>query len=86
MTGFWTAVIVAVISGLFSFGGVYYSNRKSSALIDYRLKQVELRLDAHNHFSDRIVMLETFKELQTEKNKQIYNEIDELKGELNHGA
>lgn len=86
MASFIAPIIVALISGAFTFAGVYISNRKSSALIEYRLKQVELRLDAHNHFSDRIVMLETFRTLQEDRNKTIFSELDELKKGESNGA
>ena len=81
MESYIAAIIVAIITGLFSFAGVYISNRKSSALIDYRLKKVEERLDDFNHFNDRLVKLETFRTLQEDRNKTILNQLDELKKE-----
>lgn len=66
----WTSIVVAVITAVSAFIGVYFSNRKAASLIEYRLEQLEKKVDRHNHFNDRIVSLEQFQALQEEKNKQ----------------
>ena len=66
----WTSIVVAVITAVSAFIGVYFSNRKAASLIEYRLEQLEKKVDRHNHFNDRIVQLEQFEALQEEKNKQ----------------
>ena len=48
----------AVITGLLSLCGVYFSNRKSAALIEYRLKQLEDKVNKHNSVVERTFMLE----------------------------
>ena len=48
----------AVITGLFSLWGVYAANRKSQALIAYRLEQLEKKVDKHNSVVERTFVLE----------------------------
>ena len=59
------SVIAAVITGLFAFAGVVWANRKTQALLAYRLDKVEEKLDKHNHFEERISTLETRTEVQS---------------------
>jgi len=67
------AVISAVITGLFSLWGVYAANRKSQALIAYRLEQLEKKVDKHNSVVERTFILEgDVRELQ--------HDVRDLKG------
>lgn len=75
----WNVVIATAITAIFAFAGVYYSNRKSAAIQEYRLEQLEKKVDTHNRFGDRIVLLEQFKVLQEQRNKQVQEDIDGLK-------
>lgn len=75
----WNVVIATAITAIFAFAGVYYSNRKSAAIQEYRLEQLEKKVDTHNRFGDRIVLLEQFEVLQKERNKQFDAEIEGLK-------
>lgn len=52
------AVISSVITGCFSLLGVYLANRKSQALIAYRLEQLEKKQDKHNSLIERTFKLE----------------------------
>lgn len=52
------AILSAVITGLFSLAGVYFANRKSSALIAYRLEKLEEKQDKHNNLIERTFKLE----------------------------
>lgn len=52
------AIASAVITGLFSLWGVYAANRKSQALIAYRLEQLEKKVDKHNSVVERTYILE----------------------------
>lgn len=58
--------IGALIAGISSFIGAVLLHRKTIALIEYRLREVEKRLDSHNHYaemfsreSERITRIET---------------------------
>lgn len=48
------AVIVAVITGLFSVTGQWLISREREARLDERLKGVEKRLDTHNNYAEKI--------------------------------
>ena len=39
--------------------GTYMSNRKQTALMDYRLKQLEDKVGKHNNLEGRVIVLET---------------------------
>lgn len=54
----WVPLISAVITGLLSLLGVYMANRKSSALIEYRIKELEKKVDKHNSVVERTFQLE----------------------------
>jgi hypothetical protein len=45
MNEIWVPIICAVITGLLSLAGVYLANRKSTALIAYRLEELEKKVD-----------------------------------------
>lgn len=51
-------LIAAFITGLLSLAGVWISNRKSQALIAYRLQELERKVDKHNNLIERTYMLE----------------------------
>lgn len=54
----WVPLISAIITGLLSLLGVYAANRKSSALIEYRIKELEKKVDKHNSVVERTFQLE----------------------------
>ena len=58
MSDAWIGVLAAVITGLLSLAGVYLANRKSTALIAYRIQQLELKQDKHNNLIERTFRLE----------------------------
>ncbi len=55
----WMAFAASAVTALLSFLGVYMSNRKQTALMDYRLKQLEEKVGRHNNLEGRIIALET---------------------------
>lgn len=68
-----TAIIVALISfagtALGTFGGIMASTQ----LIKYRLEKLEQKVDKHNHFAERMPVVE-------EKIAVINHRIDDLEG------
>ena len=58
MSEAWIGVLAAVITGLLSLAGVYIANRKSTALIAYRLEQLERKQDVHNNMIERVYRVE----------------------------
>ena len=72
------AIIVAVITGAFSFLGVYISNRKSAALVEYRLKQLEEKVSEHNNLVDRMYAAEDRLNVTDERIRTQSQRIDDL--------
>ena len=75
------AIIVAIVTGVFSFLGVYFSNRKSAALVEYRLKQLEDKVAAHNNLVERMYAVEEKQAITDEKLKVANHRIDDLEKE-----
>lgn len=51
-------VIVAVLSLVGTLAGAYLANRKSTALIAYRLEELEEKVNKHNQLVERTYKLE----------------------------
>lgn len=51
-------IIVACISLLGTLAGAYLGNRRSSALIAYRLEQLEEKVNKHNNLVERMYNVE----------------------------
>ena len=51
-------IIVALIGVIGTFAGSYFTNRKTMALIEYRLKQLEEKVSKHNNLIERTYELE----------------------------
>lgn len=60
-------IIVALIGVLGTFAGSYFTNRKSMALIIYRLEQLEKKVNEHNNLVDRMYKAETNIEVMQEE-------------------
>ena len=58
MSEAWIAAFSALATGVLSLIGVYIANRKSSALIGYRIEQLEKKVDVHNRVVERVFKLE----------------------------
>jgi len=55
----WIAFAASAVTAFLSFLGVYLSNRKQTALMDYRLKQLEDKVGKHNNLEGRVIAIET---------------------------
>lgn len=64
-------IIVALIGVLGTFAGSYFTNRKSMALISYRLEQLEEKVNKHNNLIDRMYKAETNIEVIQEEVKNL---------------
>ena len=51
-------IIVAIIGVLGTFAGSYFTNRKTMALIIYRLEQLEKKVGKNNNLIDRMYKAE----------------------------
>ncbi|MGN0299569.1 MAG: hypothetical protein ACI4C1_10390 [Lachnospiraceae bacterium] len=74
-----STIIVAIISLAGTLGGSYFAARRSSALIAYRLEQLENKVQAHNNLIERMYKVEEKIDLHEEKIKVVNHRIEDLK-------
>ena len=55
----WIAFAASAVTAICALIGTYLSNRKQTALMDYRLKQLEDKVGRHNNLEGRLIALET---------------------------
>jgi len=75
-------IMVAIITGglslLGTLAGSYFSNRKSAALITYRIDQLEKKVEKHNNVIERTYQLEKRCDVFEEKIKVANHRIEDL--------
>lgn len=71
-------IIVGILSLIGTLAGTYFANRKSSALIAYRLELLEKKVDKHNSVVERIFKLEEQTAVIEEKIKVANHRIEDL--------
>lgn len=71
-------VIVALLSLAGTLGGAYLANKKSTALIAYRLEQLEEKVNKHNQVIERTYKLEEQEALFEERLKVANHRIEDL--------
>ena len=71
-------IIVAFLSLLGTLAGSYFASRKSTALIAYRLEQLEEKVNKHNQVVERTFRLEDNDKLMEEKIKVANHRIEDL--------
>ena len=72
------AIIVALLGLAGTLAGSYLANRKSTALIVYRLDQLEQKVSKHNKLVERTYALEESVALLEERQKVANHRIDDL--------
>lgn len=72
------SVIVGALALIGTLAGTYFANRKSTALLAYRLEQLEEKVDKHNSIIERTYRLEEQSALQEEKLKAANYRINDL--------
>lgn len=55
----WIAFAASAVTALCALLGTYLSNRKQTAVWEYRLKALEDKVGKHNNLEGRIIVLET---------------------------
>ena len=58
MSETWVAVITGVISAVVSLIGIITANRKNTAVIAYRISELEKKQEVHNKMIERVYKLE----------------------------
>lgn len=71
-------IIVAVISLVGTLCGAYFGNRRSAALIAYRLEQLEKKVAKHNGLVERTYHLEESASVFAEKLKVVNHRLEDL--------
>lgn len=71
-------IIVALLSLFGTLAGAYLANRKSTALVVYRLEQLENKVNKHNEVIERTYKLEEQEAVFEEKLKVANHRIDDL--------
>lgn len=75
------AVIVAILSLVGTLTGAYLANRKSTAIIAYRMEELEKKVAKHNNLVERMYNLETRADVFDEKIKVANHRLDDLEKE-----
>lgn len=71
-------IIVAVLALIGTLAGAYMANRKSAALLAYRMEQLEEKVNKHNQVIERTFQLEKQEEILEEKIRVVNHRIDDL--------
>lgn len=71
-------VIVAILSLIGTLLGAYFANRKSTALIAYRIEQLENKVSKHNNVIERTYKLEEQTALQEAELKRVNHRLEDL--------
>lgn len=71
-------LIVAAFSLIGTLAGAYFANKKTTALILYRLDTLENKVNKHNEVIERTYELEKHEEITDEKIRVINHRIDDL--------
>lgn len=74
------AIIVALLGLVGTLVGSYLANRKSTALIAYRLEQLEQKVSKHNNLVERTYALEESVALMDERVRVANHRIADLEG------
>jgi type VI protein secretion system component VasK len=74
------AIIVAALGLVGTLAGSYLANRKSTALIAYRLEQLEQKVSKHNNLVERTYALEESVALMDERVRVANHRIADLEG------
>ena len=77
-------VIVGILSLLGTLVGAYLANRKSSALIAYRLEELEKKVDKHNTVVERTYALEERAAVMENRMKVQEHRMEDLEHENTH--
>ena len=80
----YATILVAVISLVGTLVGSFLANSKNSALIAYRLEELEKRVQKHNNIVERLAIVERDLKTAHKRLDEEREEIKELKEDKNH--
>lgn len=73
-----STIIVAILSLVGTLGGAYLAGRKTTALVIYRLTELEKKVDKHNNVVERMYEVEKKLALIKDHQKDILDRLDNL--------
>lgn len=73
-----STIIVAILSLIGTLGGAYFAGRKTTALVIYRLTELEKKVDKHNNVVERMYEVEKKLALLKDHQKDIMDRLDDL--------
>jgi len=79
----YSTIIVAILSLLGTLIGSFASNSKTQAVIEYRLKALEAKVDKHNQVIDRTYQLEKNEAVFQEQLADLEEHVEELTRRVN---
>ena len=71
-------IVVAALALVGTLAGSYWSNRKSAALMEYRLQELEKKVDKHNQVIERTFRLEEDVALLKAEDKRLNERVKVL--------
>ena len=75
----WLAdIVIGVLALIGTLGEAYLANKKTTALVVYRLEQLEKKVDKHNQVIERTFSLEKRADVLEERVKVANHRIDDL--------
>ena len=78
------AIIAAVLGLVGTLAGSYFANRKSTALVIYRLEQLEQKVSKHNNLVERTYKLEEHLAVVDESIKVANHRIADLERDVHN--
>ena len=54
----WSTIVVAILALVGSLSGTYFANQKTTALMAYRIQQLEEKVHKHNNLVERMYAAE----------------------------
>ena len=73
-----TEIVVALLALAGTLSGSFFAHRRSTALVVYRLEQLEKKVAAHNNLVERTYRLEEQEAVLAERLKVANHRIDDL--------
>ena len=78
----WIAdIVIALLALAGTLGGAYFANRRSAALVVYRLEQLERKVDKHNNLIERTYALEKRADIFDERGRELERRLSALESE-----
>ena len=71
-------IVVVILSLIGTLGGAYLAGRKTTALVVYRLSELEKKVDKHNNVVERMYEVEKKLALIKDHQQELTSRVDDL--------